>query len=1331
MHLLEYNDDGEIHLATFIGDDIPRNYAILSHTWGTDEVTYTDIKDGTGKNKAGYTKIQFCGEQAKRDSLRYFWVDTCCIDKRNSTELAEAVNSMFRWYRAATKCYVYLLDVSWPYSNTSILSAEPFWHTFRESRWFTRGWTLQELIAPGSVDFFSREGKLLGNKTSLEKDICEATGIPAKALQGSSLSEFSVTERISWTERRQTAIAEDRAYSLLGIFDVNMPLIYGEGREKATKRLREEIDKAMKGTRREDFSITFSLSGAPDIYHFVAREKELAEMHKELQGDGSRRIVTLHGLGGIGKTQLSIKYAKQHKDNYSAIFWFNIKDKDSLKQTLIKVAKQIIRNYPAASFPSSIDTKANFDEVVDAVKAWLSLPNNTRWLLIFDNYDNPKMAGNKDPSAIDIRKFFPESYQGAIIITTRSSQVKLGHCIKVSKLLDMHDSLKILSNASDRKGLIHGEQSYIQKLNLTTLDIDARLLAKELDGLPLALATAGAYLNQVTIGISEYLRLYKASWVKLQQMTPELDSYEDRTLYSTWQISFYRLEQQNRLSAELLRFWAYFNNQDIWLELLQHNSSSDPKWLQDLTKDELSFHGAMRVLSNYGLVEEHVSSQQLVESRGYSIHGCVHAWTIHVLNQEWDYDLARLAIECVGSHVPNRQDFQPWVLQRRLLQHAAKCSYMVLNCMTKGAGMDWAYYNLGNLYADQDKLEAAEQMYQRALVEREKALGPDHTLTLDTVNNLGNLYTDQGEFKAAEQMYQRALAGRKKALGPDHISTLNTVNNLGILYSKQNKFKEAEQMYQQALTGQEKTLGPDHMSTLDTINNLGNFYADQSRFDKAKHMYQRTLAGREKALGPGHILTLETINNLGNLYVDQNKLEKAEQMYQRALAGNEKALGPDHTSTLDTVNNLGNLYVDQNKLEKAEQMYQRALAGKEKALGPDHISTLDTVNNLGSLYKSQNKLKAAEQMYQRALAGREKSLGPDHTSTLNTVYNLGILYANQDKLDEAEQMYQRALAGREKALGPDHISTLNAVINLGVLYAEQNKLEEAEQMYQRALARGEKALGLDHTLTLSTVYNFGILYAKQNKLEKAEQMYQRALAGKTKALGPDHISTLNTVYNLGILYANQNKLSKAEQMYQRALAGNEKALGPDHTLTLDTVNNLGILYVDQNKLEKAEQMYQRALAGKEKALGPDQISTLDTVNNLGILYAKQNKLEKAEQMYQRALAGREKALGPDHISTLDTVNNLGILYAEQNKLKEAEQMYQRALAGIEKALGPDHTSTLNTVYNLGLLYSKELDKLDKAKDMYQRALKGYAKAVGSEHKWTFDAVEALSNLHQA
>ncbi len=244
MRLLKCGDS-RFKLTKDLVRDIPK-YAILSHTWGPDaeEVTFRDLVDGTGEDKIGYEKIRFCAAQARRDGLQYFWVDTCCIDKSSSAELQESINSMFRWYRDAAICYVYLADVSLTISGHS--PAPLSWEiAFQRSRWFTRGWTLQELIAPELVEFFSRDGVRLGSKSSLERCICEITGVPVQALRVSQdLSEFTVAERMAWMQGRETTREEDMAYSLLGIFNVHIPLIYSEGKDNALRRLKEEIDKS-------------------------------------------------------------------------------------------------------------------------------------------------------------------------------------------------------------------------------------------------------------------------------------------------------------------------------------------------------------------------------------------------------------------------------------------------------------------------------------------------------------------------------------------------------------------------------------------------------------------------------------------------------------------------------------------------------------------------------------------------------------------------------------------------------------------------------------------------------------------------------------------------------------------------------------------------------------------------------------------------------------------------------------------------------------------------------------------------------------------------------
>jgi hypothetical protein len=280
MRLLQLLDANSFSFVEFLGSNVPP-YAILSHTWGpiNEEVTYKDLLKGKGKEKKGYCKLVFCGEQATKHGLHYFWIDTCCIDKSSSAELSEAINSMFRWYQHAKRCYVYLADVSESVSDGDGKYVRRWEPAFKKSKWFTRGWTLQELIAPMSVEFFSREGAYLENKQSLERTIHEITGIATQALCGSSLAQFSITERMSWAAKRQTTREEDAAYSLLGIFNVYMPLIYGEGRENALRRLQREI---YGQTTEQGQSVSEQAALGPSVYPALAAHPVEANYRKVL-----------------------------------------------------------------------------------------------------------------------------------------------------------------------------------------------------------------------------------------------------------------------------------------------------------------------------------------------------------------------------------------------------------------------------------------------------------------------------------------------------------------------------------------------------------------------------------------------------------------------------------------------------------------------------------------------------------------------------------------------------------------------------------------------------------------------------------------------------------------------------------------------------------------------------------------------------------------------------------------------------------------------------------------------------------------------------------------
>jgi hypothetical protein len=196
------------------------------------------------------------------------------------------------------------------------------------------------------------------------------------------------------------------------------------------------------------------------VSHFIGRDEELDRVHQELEHDGCRKTAVVHGLGGMGKTQLALAFAQQHKDEYTAVFWVNSKDVDTLKQGYAAAAMRIYREHPSLVHLKAFAEGSNLDKVVEAVKQWLSQPQNNRWLVIYDNYDTPKLPGREDAGTFDIRSFLPEADHGAVLITTRSSQLRLGPLVVVKKLQSIEQGMEILSHVSGRHGLSSGKRLY-------------------------------------------------------------------------------------------------------------------------------------------------------------------------------------------------------------------------------------------------------------------------------------------------------------------------------------------------------------------------------------------------------------------------------------------------------------------------------------------------------------------------------------------------------------------------------------------------------------------------------------------------------------------------------------------------------------------------------------------------------------------------------------------------------------------------------------------------------------------------------------------------------
>lgn len=400
MRLIRRLENGELELSKYFDEDALLNvsYAALSHTWSTnndDEITYNDFATNSLRHlrlekPIGYAKIRFCAERILEDGMEFFWIDTCCINRDSSEELQESITSMFSWYRNATKCYVFLADVSISRgisskssNRLSIHSWEP---AFRRSRWFTRGWTLQELLAPHCVEFYSSDGFRLGDKGSLEHCIYEITGISIRALRGADLSTFSYDERLKWFIERETRRTEDRAYCRLGIFNVSMIHNYGEGADHAMDRLRDQIRRRKVESDRKDRELEMlplvseatldqQDPGHQPICLPHTRKELLASLNDWVTGIDDRHLCWLSGIAGTGKSTIARTIARIHHDNgrLGGSFFFSSRSGhlSNARRFVTTIARQLAIAVPR--------TKTYICEAIAANKNILDRPLREQW----------------------------------------------------------------------------------------------------------------------------------------------------------------------------------------------------------------------------------------------------------------------------------------------------------------------------------------------------------------------------------------------------------------------------------------------------------------------------------------------------------------------------------------------------------------------------------------------------------------------------------------------------------------------------------------------------------------------------------------------------------------------------------------------------------------------------------------------------------------------------------------------------------------------------------------------------------------------------------------
>jgi len=706
--------------------------------------------------------------------------------------------------------------------------------------------------------------------------------------------------------------------------------------------------------------------------NFTGREDLLSQLRSALtSGQPAALTQAIHGLGGVGKTQLAVEYAYRHAAEYDLVWWVRAEEPAALAAY-----------YAALAGPLNLPEKDEPDQrlVVQAVRRWLS--QNTGWFLIFDNARRPE----------DLRPYLPPGGAGHVLVTSRYSAWRGVANPLTVQVWERPESV-----------------AFLLKRTGQTDEAAADALAEALGNLPLALAQAGAYIETNRTTFAEYLELFQSRRTELwEDERPPLNY--PHTVATTWSLAMEQVGQDSPAGADLLNLCAFLGPDDIPLTLLSAAEKRIPKSLQGAgclfvvrallgvgqehlpqplsatVTDLRAMNQALAALLQYSLIEK--------TEDALSVHRMVQAVTRDRLSEKARRTWARAAAQIVDGAFPSGdepQDVRTWPQCARLLPHALAAAGHAEKLEVASEATGRLLNQAGTYLWERAEFVQAKAVHERALAVFEKVLGADHPNVATLVNNLGNVLQALGDLSGARAAYERALAIDEATFGPHHPKVAICVNNLGSVLHDLGDLEGARAHFQKALAIDEAAFGPHHPNAARDVNNLGEVMRQQGDLEGARAHYERALAILEKVLGPDQPKVAICVNNLGSVLHDLGDLDGARAHYERALAIDEAVFGPHHPNVAVDVNNLGSVLRDRGDLAGARAHLERALAIDEAALGPHHPNVAIRVNNLGNVLQALGDLFGARAHFERALQIFRQSLGEDHPHTVTVRDNLNSL----------------------------------------------------------------------------------------------------------------------------------------------------------------------------------------------------------------------------------------------------------------------------------------------------------------------------------------------------
>ncbi|KAK7177499.1 phosphorylase superfamily protein [Paraphaeosphaeria sporulosa] len=1267
MRLLEIRPDGTLSLTKdFMKDEEVPAYAILSHTWvAGKEVTFDEFTAGVG-HEAGYNKIRFCARQAEHDGLRYFWVDTCCINKADTVELQHAINSMFRWYRKAARCYVFLSDVP-----TADLETPTGKQALRKSRWFTRGWTLQELLAPPLVNFFSKDGKLLGTRHELRQEIHEITSIPVAALTGASLDSFSIDDRLSWSERRCTTRAEDMAYCLLGIFGVFTYLNYGEGLDNAFRRLKKAIAEDLRessqileptayqggrstfdtlGTRKAHYHIPF-----PKNRYFVGRKEELGLLNQKLLVDRNCQKMSIVGLGGMGKTQIALQFAYDVKESMSAvsIFWVPAMSMESFEQACASIVTALKIG----------QVGAGEDDAKEVLREYLSSDRAARWLLVLDNTDDPDLVFGTE-QASGILDYLPESEKGITLFTTRTHEVAVS--LTRGDVLELGSMSRGDATEFLQKSVING--SLVQDSEA------AGELLDELACLPLAIAQAASYLNMNRTTIVKYLHLIRSTEQDLVSLMSK--EFRDHTRYkgstnaiaSTWVVSFKQLRERDPMAAELLEFMSCVE----WKAI--------PRSLLPQVQPEEQMEQAIGTLRGYSFVsrrDDGILEGAEGKEEWYDLHRLVHLATrIWVLQYG---DIARVT-ERATKHVAEvfpTDDFANRAVWRAYMPHALSLLVMKHSCNVEDR--DCLILWVGRCLHFDGRIGEAIIWLEECCRLRE-VLAEDHPDRLASQHELAGAYEANGQVKEAVTLLENVVAIRTEALAEDHRDRLASQHALAMAYRANGQVKKAVKLLENVVAIREEALAEDHPSRLASQHELARAYQANGLIKEAVKLLENVVAIRTEALAKDHPNRLASQHELAIAYVANGQVKEAVKLLENVVAIHAEALAKDHPNRLASQHTLAGAYQADGQVKEAVKLLENVVAIQEEALAEDHPSRLASQRTLAIAYEANGQVKEAVTLLENVVAIRTEALAEDHPDRLSSQHALAIVYVANGQVEEAVKLLENVVAIQAEALAEDHPDRLASQHALAIVYHANGQVKEAVKLLENVVAIRAEALAGDHPSRLASQHELARAYRANGQVKEAVKLLENVVAIQAEALAEDHPSRLASQHALAGAYVANGQVKEAVKLLENVVAiQEEKALAEDHPDRLASQHELAGAYQANGQVKEAVKLLENVVLIRTEALAEDHPDRLASQHTLAIAYQANGQVEEAVKLLENVVAIRTEALAEDHPDRLASQHALAIVYHANGQVKEAVKLLENVAAIRAEALAEDHPDQLASI----------------------------------------------------